>query len=133
MKSVGEVMAIGRSFQESLQKALRGLEIGKSGLDPEIDIREEDAEDRIVHELQNAGASRIWYLADAFRAGFSLDEIFQYTMIDRWFLIQIQELVQLEDELLKRGRSRLDQDFLRLMKKSERSANAGTLFRFTSG
>lgn len=116
MKSVGEVMAIGRSFQESLQKALRGLEIGKSGLDPEIDIREEDAEDRIVHELQNAGASRIWYLADAFRAGFSLDEIFQYTMIDRWFLIQIQELVQLEDELLKRGRSRLDQDFLRLMK-----------------
>lgn len=116
MKSVGEVMAIGRSFQESLQKALRGLEIGKSGLDPEIDAKAEDAEQKIIHELQNAGADRIWYVADAFRAGFTLEDIFRHTKIDRWFLIQIQELVSLEDELKKRGVSRLDQDFLRLLK-----------------
>ncbi len=116
MKSVGEVMAIGRSFQESLQKALRGLEIGKCGLDPEIDLSQEDVDHRIVHELQNAGASRIWYIADAFRSGFTVDEVFRHTKIDPWFLVQMKELVDLENELSRRGISRLDADFLRLLK-----------------
>ncbi len=116
MKSVGEVMAIGRSFQESLQKALRGLEIGKCGLDPEIDLSLEDADHRIVHELQNAGANRIWYIADAFRSGFTVDEVFHHTKIDPWFLIQIKELIELEGELSQRGISSLDADFLRELK-----------------
>lgn len=116
MKSVGEVMAIGRSFQESLQKALRGLEIGKSGLDPELDLSEEDAEDKIVHELQNAGSNRIWYIGDAFRAGFSLEDVFQYTQIDKWFLVQIEELIKFEVALKNKGLTNLDQSFLRTLK-----------------
>ncbi len=118
MKSVGEVMAIGRSFQESLQKALRGLEIGKAGLDPEIQLDPSgDADAKIVHELQSPGSHRIWYIADAFRSGFTLDEVFEHTKIDRWFLIQIQELVELEQETHRRGMSGLDQDYLRLLKR----------------
>jgi carbamoyl-phosphate synthase large subunit len=69
MKSVGEVMAIGRTFQESMQKALRGLEVGKSGFDPVVDLSAEDAMEKLKHELRNAGSERIWYVADALRAG----------------------------------------------------------------
>jgi carbamoyl-phosphate synthase large subunit len=118
MKSVGEVMAIGRSFQESLQKALRGLEIGKTGLDPEIDFSapESEYDHKIVHELQSAGSHRVWYIADAFRSGFTVDEVFDNTKIDRWFLIQIKELVDLENETQQRGLSRLDAGYLRLLK-----------------
>ncbi|MCW8975606.1 MAG: carbamoyl-phosphate synthase large subunit, partial [Sedimenticola sp.] len=92
MKSVGEVMAIGRTFQESLQKALRGLETGKSGLDEIVDLESEDLKTIMRHELREPGAERLWYVADAFRSGMSLDDVFELTKIDRWFLVQIQEL-----------------------------------------
>ncbi len=98
MKSVGEVMAIGRSFQESLQKAIRGLETDKSGLNSLIDFTE-DHHDRLVSELRIAGAERLWYIADAFRAGFGLEKVQALTHIDPWYLIQIQELVEIENSL----------------------------------
>ncbi|MGL4505164.1 MAG: carbamoyl-phosphate synthase large subunit, partial [Aeromonas sobria] len=90
MKSVGEVMAIGRNFQESLHKALRSLETGKTGFDPMVDLNAPDSLTRIRHELQDAGCDRIWYIADAFRAGLSMDGIFKLTKIDPWFLVQIE-------------------------------------------
>ncbi len=94
MKSVGEVMAIGRTFQESFQKALRGLETGVNGLSTKTkDI------DLIINQLRQPGPERIWFLADGFRLGMSLDEIHQESKIDPWFLIQIQELIQLENQI----------------------------------
>ncbi len=117
MKSVGEVMAIGRNQQESLQKAMRGLEIGVSGLDPFIDLNADDAKTKIYHELQEPGADRLWCIADAFRFGLSIDEIFRLTMIDRWFLIQIEDLVKLEAEVQSRGMAGLDADFVRMLKR----------------
>ncbi|WP_438765920.1 carbamoyl-phosphate synthase large subunit [Kushneria sp. TE3] len=101
MKSVGEVMAIGRTFQESLQKALRGLEIGVDGLDPKLTGFDEASRQLMQGELQRPGADRIFFVADAFRAGLSLDEVFNFTNIDRWFLIQIQELIVLEGQIAK--------------------------------
>ena len=91
MKSVGEVMAIGSTFQESIQKALRGLETGKDGFTLISNDREE-----IVHEISEAGPERIFYVADAFRIGMTLDEVHQMTDIDMWFLVQIKELVDIE-------------------------------------
>ena len=117
MKSVGEVMAIGRTFQESLQKALRGLEVGVNGLDPIIDIEDNDALSRIRHELKEPGAERIWYIADAFRAGLSLEEIFKLTNIDPWFLVQIEELLNLETQVKESGMSSMDKDFLYKLKR----------------
>ena len=96
MKSVGEVMAIGRTFEESLQKALRGLETGKSGLEPRLDMKSSGARNKLIHELENAGAHRIWYLGDAFRVGMTVEEVFNYTKIDPWFLVQIKELIDIE-------------------------------------
>ena len=94
MKSVGEVMAIGRTFQESFQKALRGLESGVNGLSTKTkDI------DLIINQLRQPGPERIWFLADGFRLGMSLDDIHQESKIDPWFLIQIQELIQLENQI----------------------------------
>jgi carbamoyl-phosphate synthase large subunit len=97
MKSVGEVMAMGRTFQESFQKALRGLEVGVDGMNEKTQDRE-----ILERELGEPGPERIWYVGDAFAAGWSLDEVFQFTKIDRWFLVQIQDIVQIElrlDEL----------------------------------
>lgn len=94
MKSVGEVMAIGSTFQESFQKALRGLETGKDGFTPISSDREE-----IVHEISEAGPERIFYVADAFRIGMTLDEVHQMTDIDMWFLVQIKELVDIEERV----------------------------------
>ena len=91
MKSVGEVMAIGSTFQESIQKALRGLETGKDGFTPISNDREE-----IVHEISEAGPERIFYVANAFRIGMTLDEVHQMTDIDMWFLVQIKELIDIE-------------------------------------
>ena len=91
MKSVGEVMAIGSSFQESLQKALRGLETGKDGLTPLSTDREE-----IIHEISEAGPERIFYVADAMRLGLTNDEIHEMTSIDPWFLAQLRELIDIE-------------------------------------
>ena len=94
MKSVGEVMAIGRSFQESFQKALRGLELGYDGLN-------EISSDKtlIIKELKEPGADRIRYLADGMRLGLSIEEIFNFTKIDPWFLYQIEDLIQNEEKL----------------------------------
>jgi carbamoyl-phosphate synthase large subunit len=102
MKSVGEAMAIGRTFQESLQKALRSLEIGVDGLVEKLDSSAEDAGDILARELRHPGPSRIFYLADAFRAGWSLDEVYAHSSIDPWFLAQIEDLVREEKDLAAR-------------------------------
>jgi len=99
MKSVGEVMAMGSTFQESLQKALRGLETDKSGLDPIIDIKADDSKSKIRSELLSAGAERIFYLADAFRMGMSLQTAFELSKIDPWFLKQIEDIVLTEKSI----------------------------------
>ncbi len=101
MKSVGEVMAIGRSFQESFQKALRGLETGVFGLDEIVDpsLNRDEREDLFRKELRLPGANRIWYVADAFRAGYTAQRLFDETKIDPWFLAQIEDLVRCEAEL----------------------------------
>ncbi len=116
MKSVGEVMAIGRTFQESLHKALRGLETGASGLDPVTPDAAGDI-DALRGELRAAGAQRIWHVGDAFRAGMSVDDVFDLTRIDRWFLVQIEELVQLERVVEEGGEAVLDGAFLRTLKR----------------
>jgi carbamoyl-phosphate synthase large subunit len=103
MKSVGEVMAIGRTFQESLQKALRGLEIGASGLDEVLDPDVPDAEVLLKQELGLPGAKRIWYVAEACRWGYSVDRLYELTKIDPWFLAQIAELVDIETQLKREG------------------------------
>lgn len=112
MKSVGEVMAMGRTFQESLQKALRGLETGICG----FNLLSEEPE-KIRRELANPGPNRILYVADAFGAGFSLDEVHHYSKIDPWFLVQIQDLVQEELALEKKAFSELDTAEIRRLKR----------------
>jgi len=101
MKSVGEVMAIGRTFQESLQKALRGLETGADGLSEVMppELEGEDAVSHIRHELRDPGDRRIWYVAEAFRKGWTVEEVFRLTWIDRWWLVQIADLVETEQAL----------------------------------
>ena len=99
MKSVGEVMAMGSTFQESLQKALRGLETDKSGLDPIVDISIDDSKSKIRSELLSAGAERIFYLADAFRMGMSVRNAFDLSKIDPWFLAQVEDLVLSENSI----------------------------------
>jgi len=117
MKSVGEVMAIGRTFQESMQKALRGLEVGSAGFEPKLTVTDADSRAELVDRLTNPGADRIWYLADAFRAGFSLDEVASYSGIDPWFLVQIQEIVALEASLDGTTLDSLDYAALRRLKR----------------
>jgi carbamoyl-phosphate synthase large subunit len=117
MKSVGEVMAIGRSFQESLQKALRGLETGKYGLCEIVDAEAEDVRATLVREMRLPGPERIWYLADAFRLGMDLDEVHEHSRVDPWFLVQIEELVNLEREIAGQGVEALDADRLRYLKR----------------
>lgn len=118
MKSVGEVMAIGRNFQESLQKALRGLELGHSGFESMVDFTDSDkAKSTIIRELKEPGADRVWYLGDAFRFGMSVAEIFELTKIDPWYLVQIEELIALEQEVSEIGLSELDVDSLRVLKR----------------
>jgi carbamoyl-phosphate synthase large subunit len=94
MKSVGEVMAIGRTFQESFQKALRGLEVGVDGMNEKTQDRE-----ILEKELGEPGPDRIWYVGDAFAAGWTLDEVHNITKIDKWFLVQIEEIIKIELEL----------------------------------
>jgi carbamoyl-phosphate synthase large subunit len=112
MKSVGEVMAMGRTFQESFQKALRGLEVGVDGMNQKTTDRE-----RIEEELGEPGPERIWYVGDAFAQGFSIEEVHQLTRIDPWFLVQIKEIIDIELELDKRTLSDLDEPTLRALKR----------------
>ena len=112
MKSVGEVMAIGRTFQESFQKALRGLEVGVDGLNQKTIDRE-----KIQIELGEPGPERIWYVGDAFAQGFSLDEVHQLTKIDPWFLAQIKEIVDIELALEQRTLADLDVETLLQLKR----------------
>ncbi len=99
MKSVGEVMAIGRTFQESLQKALRGLEVGASGLDPMQDLSVDDIRSLLIGKLRSPTSDRIWHVADAYRVGFSTEEIAEFSGIDRWFLVQLEDLVNTESQI----------------------------------
>ena len=117
MKSVGEVMAIGRTFQESLQKALRGLEVGVSGFDPKIDTVDEDHAAILFNQLAEAGPDRIWYLADAFRQGMSCEEIFGVTKIDPWFLVQIEDLIIEESRLKGSSLTSVDEKTLYRLKR----------------
>ncbi|WP_126444307.1 carbamoyl-phosphate synthase large subunit [Sulfuricystis multivorans] len=112
MKSVGEVMAIGRSFQESLQKALRGLEVGVDGLN----LKSVDP-DTIDEQLARPSAERLWYIADAFGIGMSIDKVHQLTRIDPWFLAQIKELVDLELAIEQRTLDSFDAEELRQLKR----------------
>jgi carbamoyl-phosphate synthase large subunit len=111
MKSVGEVMAMGRTFQESFQKALRGLEVGVDGMNEKTQDREV-----LERELGEPGPDRIWYVGDAFAAGWSIDEVHQFTKIDKWFLVQIEEIVKLELAMEKTSLDAIDAETLRGLK-----------------
>ncbi|MGB5064573.1 MAG: carbamoyl-phosphate synthase large subunit [Candidatus Competibacter sp.] len=113
MKSVGEVMAIGRTFQESLHKALRGLEIGADGFNEILDHQHPDPHIELKHELGMPGPQRLWFVAEAFRLGYSVDTLYELTRIDPWFLAQIEELVQIAGEVRALGAAAL-QDRARL-------------------
>ncbi len=102
MKSVGEVMAIGRTFQESLQKAMRGLEIGMAGFDPMIDQADPEWRSVLKRELRNPSSHRLWYVADGLRTGMSIEDLFELTKIDHWFLAEIEDLILAEAELTTR-------------------------------
>jgi carbamoyl-phosphate synthase large subunit len=118
MKSVGEAMSIGRTFQESLQKALRSLETGLDGLNERVsEIRGEVDRDLLRQELRHPGPERILYVADAMRQGFTIDEVAELSRIDRWFLCQIADLVAEEQELATDGIAALDYDRMRRLKR----------------
>lgn len=117
MKSVGEVMAIGRTFQESMHKALRGLEVGMCGFDPVLNLKLSDAKAILTRELTEAGPERIWYIADAFRAGWPLDTVHELTRIDRWFLVQIEDLIKDENALAGMSLSEIDEHSLFQLKR----------------
>ena len=111
MKSVGEVMAMGRTFQESFQKALRGLEVGVDGMNEKTQDRE-----LLEKELGEPGPDRIWYVGDAFAAGWTVDEVFSLTKIDPWFLVQIEQIVKIELELETKSLEDIDAATLRALK-----------------
>src|SRR5882762_4170030 len=118
MKSVGEVMAIGRTFQESLHKALRGLETGLDGLDPIMILPlSEEGATQVAYELRAPGADRLLYVADAMRAGWSLGRIQELTGIDPWFLAQIADLIAEETQLRREGEKALNAERLRAVKR----------------
>jgi carbamoyl-phosphate synthase large subunit len=117
MKSVGEVMAIGRTFQESLQKALRGLETGMDGLNEVFDGAADEALATLRREIRVAGAHRLWYVADAFRQGITFDEIHDLSRIDPWFLAQIEDLIVEEVRIREQGFYGLDAGRLRQLKR----------------
>ncbi len=118
MKSVGEVMAIGRTFQESLQKALRGLETGLDGLNEQIDLPlSEEGGNSLAYELRAPGANRLLYVADAFRAGWSFQRIAELTNIDPWFLAHIEDLVNEEARLREQGPGAFVAERMRALKR----------------
>ena len=119
MKSVGEVMAIGRTFQESLQKALRGLEVDIDGLSSVLDpdMAEDEVESFLNQELSLAGADRLLYVGDAYRRGYSNERMFNLTKIDPWFLVQIEELIKIEQALIGRELNSISKDELYQLKR----------------
>jgi len=117
MKSVGEVMAMGRTFQESLQKAIRGLETGVTGFNEIVDQSSENFLEQIEKELRVPRADRLWYVADAFRHGLSIDDVFDLSHIDPWFLVQIHDLIEEENKLRKEGISSLTEERLIQLKR----------------
>ncbi len=129
MKSVGEVMAIGRTFQESLQKALRGLEIGTDGLNEMINLDDDDALTRIKQEMATPRADRLWYVGDAFRAGMSIDEVFDVCKIDPWFLAQIEDIVKTENKVRGKDLASINKrEFFKLKQKGFSDSRLATLF-----
>ena len=132
MKSVGEVMAIGRTLQESMQKALRGLETGATGLDPIVDLESEDARSDIIREMKQPGAERIWFLGDAFRLGMTVEELYEISGIDPWFLVQIEDLIKDEKRVSEMGLNDIDKDTLyRLKRKGFSDARLAKLLGVT--
>ena len=117
MKAVGEVMAIGRTFQESFQKALRSLELNVAGLDEKLDLTSQNVEQTLTHKLSNPNADRIWYIADAFRFGMSVEQIHDLCKIDPWFLVQIEDLIGEEKSLSCLKLADLDGEALRHLKR----------------
>jgi carbamoyl-phosphate synthase large subunit len=117
MKSVGEVMAIGRNFQESLQKAMRGLEVSSDGFDEQVGEFGEESLKRIRTELAIARGKRLWYVGDAFRAGLTVEEVHRLSRIDPWFLEQIEELIRTEGEIRLQKISKISADELRRCKR----------------
>ncbi|SFL82588.1 carbamoyl-phosphate synthase large subunit [Marinobacter zhejiangensis] len=117
MKSVGEVMAIGRTFQESMQKALRGLEVGSEGFEPKVDLETEEGLETLTRELNEPGAERIWYIGDAFRKGMSVEEVFQHTKVDPWYLVQIEDIIREEEALKQAGKADIDRNTLFRLKR----------------
>jgi carbamoyl-phosphate synthase large subunit len=117
MKSVGEVMAIGRNFQESLQKAMRGLEVSSDGFDPQVKDDSPASRSRIQGELTTPRAKRLWFVGDAFRIGMSQEEVHRYSKIDPWFLDQIEELIGTEAEIAQQKISKLEEADLRRYKR----------------
>ena len=111
MKSVGEAMAIGRNFQESLQKAIRSLESNHDG------FTDMEVEDNFEQMVQQPSPDRLFYLGQAFREGYSINQVFNLSKIDPWFLSYIKEIIDLETETKKQTLDKLDKDFLRQLKK----------------
>ncbi|MGB1373983.1 MAG: carbamoyl-phosphate synthase large subunit [Aequoribacter sp.] len=108
MKSVGEVMAIGRTFQESMQKAMRGLEVGSAGFEHKMDVSNPDTRDELINELTNPGPDRLWYIGDAFRAEMSVEEVYKLSGVDPWFLVQIEDIIKTENALKSVSLSDID-------------------------
>tara|TARA_R110000782_G_scaffold41101_4_gene94535 strand:+ start:1156 stop:4377 length:3222 start_codon:yes stop_codon:yes gene_type:complete len=117
MKSVGEVMAMGRTFQESMQKAIRGMETGVTGFNEIVDQSSENVLEQIEKELRVPRGDRLWYVADAFRHGLSVEDVFNICSIDPWFLVQIHDLIEEENKLRKEGVSSLTEGRLRQLKR----------------
>lgn len=117
MKSVGEVMAIGRTFQESIQKAMQSLEIGVNGFDSKIkNYNKKTQIAKIKRELKEAGSERLWYIADAFRMKMTISEIFHLTLIDKWFLFHIKELIDIEEQIKKININSLNYNYFKFLK-----------------
>ena len=118
MKSVGEAMSMGRTFQESLQKALRSLETGYDGLDPVLQLPlDEESEQALAEQLRHPSGDRLLYVGDAFRAGWSVDRVWDHCRIDPWFLVQIEDLIREEERVRADGFAGLTRDRLRALKR----------------
>ena len=117
MKSVGEVMAIGRTFQESLQKAIRGLEVDSAGFEPKLDPEAPESLSKLLSEISTPGADRLWYLADAFRMGMDWKEVYESSGVDPWFLVNIKDIVDEETRLATLSISEVDKALMYRVKR----------------